>query len=352
MAEAVAAADTSLLTDLNIIPRHNKTHQWADYVEILALTSQDQLFSSGLLEDAESETEDFSVDRQDFDVDVEESGPLSMTDLQQEDQPAIDGDAADIRNHEKLNRRWADIKACLQSRDIRFGDAWPFELEGDVLRVAIDGANTLHRLYVALLIASALKWVPDTRRPAVTASLEEIGFHLFKKLMPDHWTVAPFGAHQTIEAAFTGTLFNKFSQLAAALNAHLIIKEDELDPRDTGDGGLDIVAYHSFNDSLGHLPVAFAQCGCSLSDMKNKQFEPTPINMNLKVLAQHPGASYYFAPQDIRKNNGSWEKTPVQVIMIDRARILYLAGKYGLDAAQVSWPHVDEAISLRREVLS
>lgn len=325
---------TSLFQNLDALPRLNQTHQWADYIELLALTSEDQFFSQGGLQDTEAEC-DVACDMDDIDPDKETT-----------------------ESDEKINRRWADIKTCLHSRQLRFGESWPFELKGDVLYAKADNENSLHRLYVALLLASGLRYISKKRHDRITASLEEIGYQVFCNLMPatqknekPAWTVKPFGAHQQIAGGYQGKLFNKITKLADDLDTKLTAEENQFDPRDTGDGGLDVVAWHPMGDKLGYIPVAFAQCGCSLEDLSHKQYEAHPVNWANKIHIQHPQANYYFAPHDLRKNSGHWDEQLGQVIMLDRTRILYLAKLYHLSAEHVNWPHVDEAINTRRSMV-
>jgi len=303
----------------------------------LALTSEDRFYSRGYLQDTEGENEDVARDMEDVDFDEEN---LS-SEFDQEAPRNINGD-------EKLSRRWADIKICLHSRQLRFKDAWPFELKEDVIYAKTSCDNSLHRLYIALLLASALKYITKKRHNEITASLETIGYRVFCQLMPAPWIVKPFGAHHT--DGYQGTLFNKITQLAIDLNTRCAAEQDDFKQGDSGDGGLDLVAYHPMGDKLGHIPVAFAQCGCSLSDLKHKQLEAHSANWRNKIHLQHPHANYYFAPHDLRKNSGIWDEKLGEVIMLDRTRIIYLAKIYTLPAEHVDWSHVDEAINIRRNL--
>ncbi len=339
---------TLLFQNLETLPRLKQTHQWADYIELLALTSEDKSCSHGYLQNTEGENEELACDMDDVDFDEEMPPSEFDSNFDKENMHYSDRD-------EKLNRRWSDIKTCLHSRQLRFSDAWPFELKDDVLYSKIDSNNALHRLYIALLLSSALRYIIKTRHDDITASLEEIGYRIFCHLMPTTpkmWIVKPFGAHQRIANGYQGTLFNKITHLAVDLNAKLTAEKSEFDLRDTGDGGLDVVAWHSMgvDDKLGYIPVAFAQCGCSLEDIPHKQYEAHPINWDTKVFVQHPAACYYFAPHDLRKNSGHWDVHLGRVIMLDRMRILHLAKMYELPAKHVDWSHVDEAINTRRSL--
>ncbi|WP_421251930.1 hypothetical protein [Aeromonas sp. 600724] len=308
-------------------PRVSYVHVWADYVELLTITSADGLFSCGGLEDALGEVEDLAIDQEGLDDD----GEFGLDNV--------------------VQRKWADIRNCFRSRQVRFGDNWPFAINDTVLTSRIDAGNPTPRqkLYIALLIASCLRYVNREMYAPITANLELIGYHIFKKMMPEPWIVRPFGAHQQIADGYTGTLFNKFRQLAIDLNADLILKEEELRPGDTGDGGIDLIAWHPMGDALGNIPVAFAQCGASLKDLEHKQFESSPVNLNSKILPQHPGMNYYFAPHDLRRNTGIWDKKPGSVVMIDRNRIMKLAETYDLNEEQIiNTPHINKLINMQR----
>jgi len=80
------------------------------------------------------------------------------------------------------------------------------------------------------------------------------------------------------------------------LNTRCAAEQDDFKQGDSGDGGLDLVAYHPMGDKLGHIPIAFAQCGCSLQDLEHKQLEAHPANWRNKIHLQHPHANYYFSP--------------------------------------------------------
>jgi len=313
---------TELFKNLHNLPRLNQSHQWADYVELLALVSADKFYSQGYLQDIEGEIEDIAVDMDDVD-----------------DEPELNNNLDD-----KLNRRWSDIKTCLQSREQRFNDAWPFEFKNDVLYAKPNQQYPLHRLYIALLLASSLRYIAKTRQTVITNSLETISYQLFCQLMPANtWTIKQFGAHQV--TGYKGILFEKIKKLALELNTKCLAEPEEFKKSDSGDGGLDVVAWHSLGDTLGYIPIAFAQCGCSLEDTEYKQFQAHPVNWRNKIQLHHPPANYYFTPHDFRQNSGHWDAQLGEVIMIDRSRILYLAKLYQLPQTLFTWSHIDEAIT-------
>jgi len=330
-----------LLHTLDVPPRETKGFLWADYVELRCLTSQDGLYGEGHVVDLETESEELMVD---VDLDIEEF--VSAEDGGEKGSE----DNVFFRNNESVARKWADICSRLNSRMISMDGYWPFEFREGILYRAFDSGNSKHVLYVALLIASALRYCNKKRQGEVAASLEEIGYHIFRAIMPKGWEVRPFGAHQNIANGFEGTLAQKLASLGAQIYPTYLKPADEFDDRNTGDGGLDVVAWHPLGDaSRGHIPVVFAQCGCSPGDWEHKQFESTPVNMELKILPQHPASSFYIMPHDMRSLTGGWERGDHlgRVILLDRLRIIKLAEQYELPDTFPGWPFVKEASEMR-----
>lgn len=328
-----------LFQKLDTPPKDARGFLWADYVELRCLTSLDGHYGEGQVIDLEGESEELMVD--------EEADNDESFDSEEE---ALDQEGEFLKNNEAVARKWADICARLTSRKVSMAGYWPFDIYEGVLYRRFDATNRRHVLYVALLVASALRYCAKNRQGEVTACLEEIGFHLFRSLMPVGWEVRPFGAHQNIANGFEGTLGQKLAGLAQQVFPVYVRPENQFDPRNTGDGGLDIVAWHPLGDATrGYLPIAFAQCGCSPGDWEHKQFEASPVNMDHKIQLQHPASNFYIMPHDMRNLNGGWERGDHigKVILLDRLRIIKLVEQYSLPETFPIWPFVQEAAQLR-----
>lgn len=311
-------------------PRETYSFLWADYAELKSITSPDGFYGEGQVVDIFTEPELL------MDEDYDES----LVNEPEEVKAMLKSEA--------MSRRWADISNCLVGRQKAMAGFWPFKFEDGVLYSVFDSKNSRHILYFALLLASSLRYLKKSKHAAVTASLEEIGYHVFRSLMPAHWEVRCFGAHQRIQNAYVGTLEAKLRALANDLFAQFV-EYREFDKRDTGDGGLDVVAWHAMGgDGRGNIPIAFAQCGCSPTDWEHKQLEASPANIEAHLHLQHSAANYYIMPHDLRELTGKWCRASNigRVIMIDRLRILKLAELYDIhDQLLGIWPHIDEAIA-------
>ena len=320
---------TEILRGLDIKPRHSYPFLWADYVELLTLCGESSYFSRSNLEELQQEGGELQIDDEDG---------ANLSSAMQDD---------------IISNQWDEIKDKLLQRQSTV-TAWPFQFKGNSLQSAFDTHNSAHRLYMVLLLASSLRLCPKSRVNEVSAALEEVAYLLFKYMLPKGWSVKPFGAHQTIAEGYTGPLRNKLEKLAVDIHGTLMKQVDDYDSRDTGDGGIDVVAWDSLGDDRGHMPVIFAQCGCSPRDWEHKQLSVTPAAIESHIATQHPGAAYYITPHDLSASNQKWERAShvAKVVVLDRRRLMYLAEHHSVLPNLPSWKFVDEAINLGYQLSS
>lgn len=315
-----------ILTDLHRSPRQSYPFLWADYVELLALCSQDGRYARSNLEETDQEGGD-----------LQRAG---------DDEDLAEADSAEEQD-DAIAQRWDDIKPILNHRARSYA-YWPFELRGNVLIRRFDPADAGHRIYAALLIAASFRLCHNTRANEVAAALEELTYLLLQNMLGASWKVKPFGAHQSIAAGYTGSLRAKLEQLAIDVHGKLMKEVDDYDPRNTGDGGIDVAAWADLGDKRGNIPVIFAQCGCSPTDWEEKQLSVTPAAVEAHITTDHPASAWYVSPQDLSHSDNKWNRAAhvCRVVLLDRRRLLALAQRHGLDAQVPAWPFVAEAAQL------
>ena len=316
-----------LLTGLDKVPRHAYPFLWAVYVELLCLCGQNGFVSKG-----------------NIDAITQEAG-----DVQSDSVEALIGDMESEDLDDSVSQRWADIHARLTARSKQYQDCWPFVLEPGVLRSRFDGSNPGHRLYAALLIASSLRLCTKKRAQEVTDAFEEISYHWLRGSLNDLWEVRPFGAHQKLPNAYQGSLLEKLKALAKDIRARLQKEDADYDPRNTGDGGIDLVAWFNMGDQRGNMPVIFGQCACSPTDWEDKQLDVTPAAIEGHLAPHHPGAAYCFVPHDLSANDSRWDRSEhvKRTVLIDRLRFLKLFERNSFLARLPTWAFVDEAVGAR-----
>jgi hypothetical protein len=313
----------ALFKNLDTVPHHSYDFLWADYVELLCLCSKNACVSSGNLHALMQESRD----------------------TQEEDEESCSPELEPEELDDQIARRWDDIHRRLQARSVSWPE-WPFHLERAVLTSTFDNNKPMHRLYVALLIASSLRLCEKKRCNEVTSAFEEISYDWLKSSLSNHWEVRPFGAHQTLPNAYEGTLREKFERLAKDIQATPIKPSDAYDARDTGDGGIDLVAWMRTGDRRGNIPVIFGQCACSPTDWESKQLSVSGPSVEAHIAPQHPGAAYCFVPHDLQLDNTKWRRGShvLRTVLVDRARILHLFRQNSEIPALANWPFVDEPI--------
>lgn len=316
----------AILTGLDKVPRHAYSFLWADYVELLCLCSLNGFVSKGNIDAATQEAGDVQVDSVDSLDDGMESEELD----------------------DRVSQRWTDIHARLTARSKQYQD-WPFELEPSLLRSRFDNKNPRHRLYIALLVASSLRLCEKARANEVTGAFEEISFHWLRNSLNALWEVRVFGAHQTLPGAYEGNLLQKLKQLAKDIQARMQKSDDEYDPANTGDGGIDLVAWLKMGDQRGHMPVIFGQCACSPVDWEDKQLDVTPAATEAHLSPHHPGAAYCFVPHDLSANDSRWDRSEhvKRTVLVDRLRLFKLfEGCNAFEQLPVHWQFVDDAAAV------
>jgi hypothetical protein len=349
----------SIVTKLDVRPRGTDSYLWCDYVEMLCLTDPDWRYSRGDLLELLAETRELAAEDPDLlggdDEDLEDEADLEEA-LDEEDRDFLAEDEAERIVHsvdDKREARVADIFNNLRFRAHLFGEAYPFSFDEEaqeMLAAPLDSDEK--KLYVQLLLSSSLRLIPKTRRHEVTEPFEALAEKIFACLMPDGWQVHRFGAK--VADRYKGRLFKRLKQLAADLRGQLLVEERAFKTRDSGDGGLDLVAWHPMGDDEREgIPIALAQCGCTAEEWSLKMLEASPASLGTNLATLHPWATYYFMPQDLYDSAGgrqAWQRRRAlrEAIVIDRARVIRLAKRYGVSGACVTAPaQVEEVMQLR-----
>lgn len=304
-----------MLDSLETPPSSTDLYLWTDYVELRALMHPDRCFSRGDLVGIGKRGQDTNVDRiPEDEEDTEESNSQNST---------------------RMERQWRDVIRFAGLRKSEFADAYPFCISDDNDTLAYcpgeenpEGQN----LYINLLFASLLRHFPRTETGSIARFFEETSLTLFRKLMPEGSEIRPTWASGGQDAPYKGTLFKKLQEITKDIRGKECFEERDFNARDTGDGGLDIISWHPMSDNRPGIPIAFAQCGCSVSDWTHKQLEASPEKLGTLIHVKHPWATYYFMPLDLRAADGGWarESDIGKTIIVDRLRLVRLIKKYNL----------------------
>jgi len=233
---------------------------------------------------------------------------------------------------DRREARAADIFSQFAVRNQVFGPAYPFVLSGDGQEISlVDNRSSSQNLYLELLLSSSLRLINLGRRGELTEHFEEISAKIFRGLMPPGWEVHRFGAKGSTR--YKGHLYSRLKSLAKDWRADFNLTRKHFKKQNSGDGGLDLVAWHPMGDDgrIG-IPAAAAQCGCTAEGWSLKQLEATPVNMAYMQM-HHPWAAYYFMPLDlvaVADGGFDWQRRPhmSRTILVDRLRIVRLSDEF------------------------
>jgi hypothetical protein len=285
----------TLLQDLDVGPGTRDGFLWADFAELRAIAHPDTCFSRGDLDGVSKRS------TREEKVDVED--------------------------------RWRLLSDFVDMRKAAFGEAYPFVLSGDRDTLELEfNDEPLRRVYIGLLIAACMRNIILTRRNDVARVFELVSLDIFANLMPVGSEIHPTWAAGGPGARYRGTLFEKMKHVARDLRCTANFVERDFKASDTGDGGIDIIAWHPMSDSREGIPISFAQCGCARDEWRFKMLDASPAKHHTKLPTMHPWATYYFLPIDLRESDGGWayQSDIAQAIIVDRLRIVQLSQQYDL----------------------
>jgi hypothetical protein len=317
----------------------NELYRWCDYIELRCLAHTDHRFSRDAL--AESIDENVATPIEEF----------------------ADGDSCDIdidpvsndvvhRRTERNEQHAADCFKHLRWRASAFGDNWPFQLDEHAIEISLkDTLSDIQRFYLSLLLSSSLRYCPKGRWRVLTGLFEQVSHSIMVNLMPRGSEVHAFGAASSTH--YTGHLYDKLTKLASDLHGKLALEKRHFSTHDSGDGGLDLVAWHNLGDERPGIPASLAQCGCTADGWPNKMLQASPARLSGHLNVLNDWETFYFMPLDLSTEyDGKMEwqcfSDFSKVIVIDRLRFIRLITSYALPAAAMTARNeVDEALTLR-----
>ncbi len=281
--------------------KRESTHLMADYVELLCLASQDGEIS---IDDAISSVYQ-SAEHEAF-----------------HEAAVIDDPGNDIHASELNDTHYAkgvDWFRHLSYRQRAFESIYPFCAVEDTLTLKYDIAPT-NALYIFLLLCSKLSATKNRNRLA--ASFETVSSNVFSRFLPS-FTIHHFGKTPNRRSEYTNKLKDAIGQLCKNIHEKPIFDRGDFSDKDTGDGGLDLLAFKLFGDGQPGNMICFAQCACGPDNWIKKQYESNRNNWSKRIAFIHPPANFMFTPVCFRKPDGKWFKRDKisESILVDRLRI-------------------------------
>lgn len=353
---------------MTVVPKQSELYYWADYVELLCLTDMDGHFSAERLAQLAKFAEDFqatSPQAQDGDEDdiqrmLLEASEADILTYDVSDGTAVDsidippeivsdesteglGRAAEV--HDNRYDWCGQVFALLADRQKALKAAYPFEVSSQRLNISLSTDLTDCRPYIFYLSCSSLSSMKEANARRLTAHFETVSRHVMKCLLPQRAEVEVFGTARDIDATrFTGSPFDRITALARELRGTVLVDRSEFHPNESGDNGLDLVAWLPMHDDAKGVPSFFGQCACG-KKWDGKQYEASYERWGEFIKLSSPSTKFTFIPHYFRREGGAWyANADVSGILVDRLRAIRATSN---DAAFVPSELVDEALKFR-----
>ncbi|WP_205473026.1 hypothetical protein [Nocardioides sp. SYSU D00038] len=274
--------------------------------------------------------------------DVRESESVDDAEEPDDDSEKVDGaDEAELTDAQRA--RVAEVFQYLQARQQSFSDAYPFRIDEDGQLVLLDETSP-RSFYLFLLFSSCLRYVVDAKAAArLPAEFEGVCLAALREIMPKRAEVHLFGKNSYIpNPRYKGLLTKKLELLVTDLGEEKRFSDKHFATNDTGDNGLDLIAWTPMGDALNGRLIVFGQCAAT-AEWVGKQHTSSPDAWRgiMSQLSDH--TNMCFIPFDFRRHDGSWYKEPSihNAVVVDRRRILdltgVLVGGHASETAAAAW---------------
>jgi len=328
-----------LIETLESPPRPAEPYLLADYIELRCLVNADRTISKADVWDIIQERRDLGEDTDEFNG--------NNSDLQDEmaSLPALRKD--------KMALNVDDWFKHLQYRRGAFKEFYPFFLSENGNALSCYKRMTLkHKLYVFLLLSSNLGYINKWHRNALTSSFEMASSAALQSYLPKEAKVYVFGKNSSNTGRYSGKLWYKIQKLAQDLKESVICRENEFDPVDTGDNGLDVVGWVPLGDSARGFLTVFGQCACTLEWVSKQHSSSEPSWADVITLKAQLN-NLIFIPYCFRDATGAWhrERDIKKSILIDRLRMVYLLRKKNTLLRDIPYSLVDQALAQTEPII-
>ena len=320
----------------------NDINEWADYCELFCLLSENK-----------SQTVDELVDRlvDQFGEASEASKVIKITNsrtgkfilsttaiISNEDDGGDNQDESDyddVTSEQQVDASAEDdlrdeflflIQFCSARKQL-FADFYPYNFTANrKIELKYELSNK-HKIYLSLLLSSVLRIYKKKTQNELGHLFEDVTFYVFKNLVPPSSSVEYFGAGNSNypDTPFKGNFFQRAKILAQKQYTDITeqFKQNQHDFLDSGDRGLDWVAWLPLKDEVGNMPLFLAQCACG-EDWIDKEFDASPDKWNNYIHFLNRYKLFHFIAKSFRKQDGNWYKPGdlYNLILIDRLRFV------------------------------
>jgi len=208
----------------------------------------------------------------------------------------------------------------LKKRAEHFKETYPFIVNSRNIKMKIN-LNSEHKSYIFLLLCSNLETFKEYQI-VLTDDFEKFSFTVLKKIFNDKIILKKFGKNKTI-SDYSGKLFEKLEKLSQDLNLNIKIPSKKLSKYNSGDGGIDLIAWYNCEEINNNYTMVYLfQCASGKNWLKKQ--DDTDKFQNLIDLSKNYVISGMIIPFDNRDIDRDFleEKDITIKLILDRIRLL------------------------------
>lgn len=301
------------MLELSKTPNTSKylTHYYCDYVEMLALGTNEPISSSDISARMGTDQPDTTSMQDEFASEDELGGVAQGKSGYCDSQDANESWIHSLLDHVKIRMQ-------------EYGDSYPFQFDSNTISLKGE-LNEVHHMYIFLLLCSSQQCIDSSVHSTIETDFELVCEQAIKTYLPETAKVLRFGkSADSGDPILRGTLKEKINRLANLMKKKTIYEDRFFGPNNTGDGGLDIVTWSPIpgDTSNDYLQVNLVQCATGKNWM-NKQHDPMRFIKYIEGLGN--AQITMFNPYDCRDASRYFVEEPKLIIanpVFDRLRIL------------------------------
>lgn len=332
------------------LPKHQTDYNiWADVIELLVLLNPDRSLSVEAIKDRLLDENDGDAKKA-----LRQLQRVSAKTIHLAEDKLADDQFESDNNPETeqiIKTGIIGIIGYMKCRKRLAPEHYPFEIDAYNSLKCVELKTEKQNTYIILLLSSLIRFIHREGGFSyrLTHAFEKLCEAPFKRLIPELATVEFFGAGGDNTSISNSHLFyDKIERLSKKLHLplHPLFTKENAGKNNVGDGGLDWVAYFSFNDQLSMLPTYFAQCACG-NDWEDKLLDANKAKWQQFMLINYDYPQFHFIPKSFRNTDNQWlNPTHLHTAMlVDRFRLMEL-----LDKADTTPLHIEPYRELLQEL--
>lgn len=258
--------------------------------------------------------------------------------------------AARLQNLTELNDNCVGL---IRFREVAYTQVlYPFSVESGGRLMLKEELGKGHKLYIFLLLCSCTSYLTQSNSSILRRDFERVSREILSEYLPENSSCHIMGKTGIQEQRYQGHITAKLDLLAEDIKVKTIYEDHFFAEQNSGDGGLDIVAWSSFPGDSNPRFTQFYVGQCATGrDWVNKQDEPCKLSRYIRT--PESMTICLFIPYDGRNSNSTFnqEADILTDIVFDRLRLMLIPDNFDFIDNIPAFSIVDEIIEIEDDII-